>query len=176
MKAIVYVAQSLDGFIAKGNGDIKWLEEFPNPNGSDFGFADFMRSIDCLLMGRKTFEKVKSFGFWPYEKPVYVLSDSLTKIEDTYLEKAFLIKGKPQEILEKLKDMGYENIYLDGGKLIQSFLKEDLVDKMIITTIPILLGGGIPLFGIIGKELKWNFIKSEVLSEYAVKSEYSRKK
>lgn len=176
MKTHVYIAQSLDGFIAKEDGDIKWLEEFPNPDGSDFGFSEFMSEIDILLMGRNTFEKVQSFGFWPYNKPVYVVSNTLHSLKTEYDGKAYLIKGTLGEMLGELESKGYENIYLDGGKLIQSFLDEDLVDRMIITTIPIFLGQGIPLFGNLTKELRWDLVKNEVLNNYAVKSEYKRKK
>jgi len=176
MKVFVYIAQSLDGFIAKEDGDIKWLEEFPNPEGSDFGFADFMNEIDAILMGRKTFEVVHSFGFWPYDKSVYVVSNTLHSLKTEYDGKAYLIKGTLGEMLGELESKGYENIYLDGGKLIQSFLKEDLVDRMTITTIPTILGTGIPLFDKIGKEFRWDLVKSEVLNSYAVKSEYIRKK
>ena len=176
MKTYVYIAESLDGFIAKEDGDIKWLDEFPNPEGSDFGFSDFMNGIDALLMGRKTFEVVQSFGFWPYNKPVYVLSNTLHSLQTEYNEKAYLIKGTPKEMLSVLESKGYENIYLDGGKLIQSFLKEDLVDRLTITTMPIILGDGTPLFDSIGKELRWDLVKNEVLNNYAVKSEYKRKK
>ena len=176
MKNFVYIAQSLDGFIAKADGDIKWLDEFPNPDGGDFGFADFMSGVDCILMGRKTFEKVQSIGYWPYNKPVYVVSNTLKNVNETYEKKAFLIKGTPLEMLELLESKGYKTSYIDGGKLIQSFLKEDLIDSMIITTIPTILGDGIPLFDKIGRELKWKLVESQVLNKYAVKSEYSRKK
>lgn len=176
MEIIVYIAQSLDGFIAKIDGDISWLDEFPNPSGSDFGFSDFMSGVDCLLMGRKTFEVVQSFGFWPYTKPVYVVSNTLESLKEEYKGKALLIKGTPKEMLSILEGEGHKTVYIDGGKLIQSFLAEDLIDKMVITIMPIVLGDGIELFGKIGKELKWEFVKSEVLNEYAVKSEYKRKK
>ena len=174
MRTYVYIAQSLDGFIAKVDGDIKWLEDFPNPSGSDFGFSDFMNGIDALLMGRNTFEKVQSFGFWPYNKPVYVVSNSLLELGEEYTGKAYLIKGTLNEMLSELKSKGYESIYLDGGKLIQSFLKEDLVDSLTITTMPILLGDGIPLFGRVLKESKWENIDTEVYNKALVKSRYMR--
>lgn len=176
MKTIVYIAQSLDGYIAKKDGDITWLEEFPNPDGSDFGFSDFMKKIDALLMGRNTYEKVLTFGFWPYEKPVYVVSNTIKELPENLKGKVFIVGGEILEILESLESKGLKSIYVDGGKLIQSFLSEDLIDTMIITTIPVILGEGLPLFGSVGRELKWDFVESQVLNKYAVKSEYSRKK
>lgn len=176
MKTIVYIAQSLDGFIAKKDGDIAWLEEFPNPDGSDFGFSDFMKKIDALLMGRNTYEKVLTFGFWPYDKPVYVVSNTIKVVPENLKEKVFIVRGEIFEILKNLENKGLKNIYVDGGKLIQSFLSEDLIDTMIITTIPVILGEGLPLFGSVGRELKWDLVESQVLNKYAVKSEYRRKK
>lgn len=176
MKTIVYIAQSLDGFIAKKDGDITWLEEFPNPDGSDFGFSDFMKKIDALLMGRNTYEKVLTFGFWPYEKPVYVISNTIKVVPENLEGKVFIVRGEILEILESLENKGLKSIYVDGGKLIQSFLSEDLIDTMIITTMPVILGEGLPLFGSVGRELKWELVESQVLNKYAVKSEYSRKK
>lgn len=176
MKTYVYIAQSLDGFIAKKGGDITWLEEFPNPDGSDFGFSDFMKKIDALLMGRNTYEKVLTFGFWPYEKPVYVISNTIKVVPENLEGKVFIVRGEILEILESLENKGLKSIYVDGGKLIQSFLSEDLIDTMIITTMPVILGEGLPLFASIGRELKWDLVESQVLNKYAVKSEYSRKK
>ena len=176
MKTYVYIAQSLDGFIAKKGGDITWLEEFPNPDGSDFGFSDFMKKIDALLMGRNTYEKVLTFGFWPYEKPVYVVSNTIKVVPESLKGKVFILSGEILEILESLENKGLKSIYVDGGMLIQSFLSEDLIDTMIITTMPVILGEGLPLFGSIGRELKWELVESQVLNKYAVKSEYSRKK
>lgn len=176
MKTIVYIAQSLDGFIAKKDGDITWLEEIPNPDGSDFGFSDFMKKIDALLMGRNTYEKVLTFRFWPYEKPVYVISNTIKELPENLEGKVFIVRGEILEILESLESKGLKSIYVDGGKLIQSFLSEDLIDTMIITTMPVILGEGLPLFASIGRELKWELVESQVLNKYAVKSEYSRKK
>ncbi len=176
MKTYVYIAQSLDGFIAKKGGDITWLEEFPNPDGSDFGFSDFMKKIDALLMGRNTYEKVLTFGFWPYEKPVYVVSNTIKVVPENLEGKVFIVRGEILEILESLESKGLKSIYVDGGKLIQSFLSEDLIDTMIITTMPVILGEGLPLFASVGRELKWDLVESQVLNKNAVKSEYSRKK
>jgi len=141
----VYIATSLDGYIADSKGSVDWL---PAPDSEDLGFEAFMESIDALVMGRNTFELVLSFGGeWFYSKKVFVVSTSLQSIP-TYLEgKVELINETPQNIVSQLASRGYQHLYIDGGKTIQRFLQEDLIDELTITTIPILLGGGSPLFG-----------------------------
>ena len=172
MTNYIYIAESIDGFIARENGSIDWLLEIPNPDGSDYGFADFMKNIDALVMGRNTFETVVSMEFWPYEKPVFVLSKSLKNIPADKTGKAEIITGAPAEIVKRLNSRGFNNLYIDGGKTIQSFLKEGLIDEMIITRIPILLGKGIPLFGEIDCAQKFVHAGTEVLNGILVKSHY----
>ena len=174
MRLYVYIAQSLDGYIADKNGDIDWLNEIPNPENSDFGFTEFMDKIDAVVMGRNTFEKVKSFVMWPYTKPVYVISSSLQTLPADYSDKAFILNLKPIQIIETLKKDGLRNLYIDGGALIQSFLSEDLIHEIIITTVPVLLGDGISLFGKLKTALKFNLEKSEVFANSLIKSYYSR--
>lgn len=174
MTIFVYIARSLDGFIAGKNGDLDWLNDIPNPDNSDFGFAEFMSNIDAVVMGRNTFEKVQSFGMWPYTKPVYVISASLRELAQEYAGKAEILNLKPSEIIKKLNRYGMKNLYVDGGALIQSFLSEDLVDEIIVTSIPVLLGNGIPLFGPLSHTLKFKHRKTEVFNNSLVKSHYIR--
>ena len=148
MSNIVFIAASLDGYIADKDGGVDWLHSIPNPENLDMGWVDLIDRIDSLVMGRKTFEKVCSFDCdWPYSKPVFVLSNSMKSIPEGYEVKAEPIKGSLPEVIEAIYQKGYKRLYIDGGVTVQSFLKEDLIDEMIITIIPILLGGGIPLFG-----------------------------
>jgi dihydrofolate reductase len=174
MSTYVYIAQSLDGFIADKNGKVDWLNDIPNPDGSDLGFSEFMNKIDAVVMGRKTFETVLSFGTWIYDKPVYGISKTMKSLPQEYAGRAALLNLKPLQIIDKLKKEGMNNLYIDGGSLIQSFLAEDLIDELIITTIPIILGGGIPLFSELKKPLKFRHIKTEVLIDFLVKSLYQR--
>ena len=176
MTIFIYIAQSLDGFIAGKDGDLDWLNEIPNPDKDDFGFAEFISNIDAVVMGRNTFEKVQTFGVWPYTKPVYVISSSLKSLAQKYSGKAEILNLKPSEIVEKLNKIGMTNLYVDGGALIQSFLAKDLVDEMIITSVPVLLGDGIPLFGKLNHAKKFKHLKTEVLLNSLVKSHYIRKK
>ncbi|MGS0673722.1 dihydrofolate reductase family protein [Shewanella sp. 30m-9] len=175
MTNIVYIATSLDGFIADRNNKIDWLHDIPNPDGSDLGFSDFMTGVDALIMGRNTLEIVLSFGIdWPYTKPVFVLSHTLTALPDALEGKVFLVNGPLNEVLKQVKAQGYNNLYIDGGKTIQSFLQEDLIDELIITTIPILLGEGIPLFGKLASPLKFKHVKAERLVDCLVQNSYIR--
>ncbi|MCW8336287.1 dihydrofolate reductase family protein [Vibrio paucivorans] len=175
MANIVYIATSLDGYIADKNNQVDWLHEVPNPEGSDFGFADFMERVDALVMGRNTFDMVASFGGdWPYSKPVFVLSNKMTSVPEQYQDKVFLVKGELKEVVSRLNEQGYQDLYIDGGVTIQNFLAQDLIDEMIITTIPTLLGGGIPLFGELQSSLKFKHLESEQCAGILVKNRFVR--
>lgn len=171
----VFIATSLDGYIAGKNNEIDWLEAIPNPDNIDMGYQAHMDSVDALVMGRNTMELVANMDIeWPYSKPVYVLSKSLKKLPNKLKEKVFLIKGDIMSINKELKEKGYNNLYIDGGLTVQSFLKEDLVDELIITTIPILLGGGIRLFGDLDSALEFRCTKSEKYSNGICQNRFER--
>lgn len=177
MKNIVYIAKSIDGYIAGKNGELDWLDSTPNPENNDMGFRDLMNEIDALLMGKNTFETVCRFAQgWPYSKPVFVLSNSLEKVPSLLEDKAFIVKGSLQNVLNEIRAKDHNNLYIDGGKVVQSFLAEDLIDELRITTIPIVLGDGIPLFNAIPKTLKFDHIKTEVFLDQIVQTHYARKR
>jgi dihydrofolate reductase len=159
----VYIATSIDGYIADREGGLEWLEYAPQPRQGDLGYATFMSQIDALVMGKNTFIMVDSFDIeWPYDKPVYVVSSTLTELPKKYSDKVFLIQGTPEEIVKELNSKGLHNLYIDGGQTIQSFLSADLIDEMIITTIPILLGGGVSLFGSLDETMKFEAVESHI--------------
>ena len=174
MANYVFIACSLDGFIAKPDGDIDWLINIPNPKNDDYGFSKYIENIDGIIMGRNTFETVAGFPEWSYPKPVFVLSNSLKTVPVILKDKAEIVSGDIKTIIKNLNQRGIYNIYVDGGKTIQSFLKEDLIDEMIITTIAKILGEGIPLFGNLGIEKHFKIEKVERLNEYMVKTYYKR--
>jgi len=177
MSNIVFIASSLDGYIADVNNEIDWLESIPNPDNLDMGFHKHMERIDALVMGRNTVELVMNMGCeWPYSKPVFVLSNTLKTINEELKEKVFLVKGNLKEVTESLKKKGYSNLYIDGGLTIQSFLKEDLIDEIVITTIPILLGNGIRLFGELDKTLEFRCTQSERFSNGICQNHFQRHK
>ena len=174
---IVFIARSIDGFIAGKNGELDWLHSIPNPDQDDMGFVSLMEEIDAIVMGRKTFDVVCGFGGeWPYGKHVFVLSNSLKAIPEKLQEKASLLNGSPKEVLHKIHSQGFYKLYIDGGTTIQNFLKEDLIDEMRITTIPILLGGGFSLFGDLDKPIEFNHVESKVFLGELVQDWYQRKR
>jgi dihydrofolate reductase len=173
MKASVYIGTSLDGFIAREDGDIAWLTRFADENAVQ-AYNEFIKGIDSIIIGRGTFETVLTFPDWPYQKPVFVLSRSRTQLPDKLGEQASLISLKPAETLTYLSDLGYRSAYVDGGKVIQSFLEEDLIDDLTIATVPVLLGSGIPLFGRLSRDLNFTHLRTATFSNGLVRSYYRR--
>ncbi|GIU31234.1 diacylglycerol kinase [Shewanella colwelliana] len=177
MANIVFIATSLDGYIADKRGQLDWLHSVPNPNNVDTGFIALMERVDGLIMGRNTLDMVLSFDCdWPYTKPVFVLSNTMSKVPKGYEDKVFLVKGKLIDIIADLNAKGFNELYIDGGVTIQNFLKEDLIDEMVITRFPILLGGGAPLFGELASPLSFYVIKNEVVLDTLVQTTYHRQR
>ncbi len=179
MTNIVYIATSLDNYIASRNGGLDWLPDDPPPaethwDDSNYSFVKLMDRIDAVVMGRHSFETVVGFGEWPYTKRVFALSSTLKTVPDELADRAEILSGSIETILAQLQDRGFVNLYIDGGKLIQSFLAEDLIDEMMITRVPILLGDGIPLFGQLPEPLNFELVTSEQLWDGMVISHYIR--
>jgi len=147
MKIKLYIAQSLDGYIAGPKGELDWLEEIPNPEQEDFGYAAFYDSIDLLLLGRKTYEAILSFGIdWPYVgKQSFIFSRS--EHLDCPTPDSRQLKEIDSATIASLRQLSQKGIWLvGGGSLIQQFLAASAIDEMIISVVPCLLGEGIPLF------------------------------
>jgi len=175
MKAFVYIGTSLDGFIARTNGDIEWLVQYANDEAIQ-AYEEFISKIDAVVIGRGTFDKVLTFPSWPYEKKVFVLSNTLKKLPAIVENKAILLSLSPADTLKKLSQEGYTNVYVDGGLVIQNFLKADLIDELIISKVPIIIGSGIPLFAEVKQDLLFQHVKTEVQSNELVRSYYKRKR
>lgn len=173
----VYIATSIDGFIAGPDGSLDWLESVPNPEGSDYGFAAFMETVDALLMGRRTFETVCGFdGDWPYDKPVFVLSSTLTSVPEHLRGRVEIVPGPVAQALQHMQGKGHRHVYVDGGMVIQGCLAEDLVDEMILFTMPVLLGGGTPLFASLDGMRHFELLDSEVLARAITRTHYRRRR
>ena len=171
----VFIAASLDGYIADQYGSVDFLYQYPEPAGEDMGYYNFMSTIDALVMGRKTFETVLGFGVeWPYTKPVFVWTSHLKSVPKELEPKVQLINGNPKQIISMLNEKNLHNIYVDGAKAIQSFLNEDLIDEMTITTIPSLLGSGIPLFNGISKAVYFEAVESKTYSHGVIQSVFKK--
>jgi dihydrofolate reductase len=170
MKASVFIATSLDGFIAREDGALDWL---PDDGGEPHGYDEFMASVDALVMGRKTYETVLSFGSWPYGgKPVIVLSRTLSALAAPEGAVCRLMAGSPLEVASRLADLGHRHVYVDGGATIQGFLQAGLIQRLIITRVPVLLGTGIPLFGPLTRDLCFEHVATRAYPSGLVQSEY----
>lgn len=152
-KTTVYKGTSLDGYVARIDGDISWLVKYENSVKGDY--ADFISMIDAIVIGRGTYETVLKFPSWPYDRKVFVLSTSFKQIPDSLREKVIALSMEPREVLNYLSNKNFSNIYVDGGKVIQGFLQEDCIDELIFTKIPELIGSGIPLFGYLAHDLQF---------------------
>ncbi len=168
----VYIAASLDGYIAGPNHELDWLEQVPNPDGEDFGFAEHMASIDAVVMGRGTFGAVAGLRPWPYDKPVLVVSSSLAAPPDDLDQLVEVISGSPAEVIEQCTDRGLHDLYIDGGRLVTSFLTEGLIDEITISWVPVLLGAGISLFGPMPQTTWWELASTRGFAGGMVQSTY----
>ena len=174
MKASVFIATSLDGYIARDNGDIDWLSGADGEGSAeDYGYQEFMDSVDVLVMGRNSFEKVLTFGKWPYgNKQVVVLSSGSLQIPDDIAGSVEHRSSSPGELVKELSVRGAKHLYIDGGKTIQGFLAAGLIQQIIITRIPILIGNGIPLFGPLITDIKLRHIETRTFASGLVQSRY----
>ena len=174
MPVSVYIATSLDGFIARQDGRLDWLNDIPNPEQSDFGYAEFMRDVDAVVMGRRTFETVLGFAEWPFDKPVVVLCADPRVVPERLRHAAEPMSGPPAAIIAALAARGLRRLYVDGGETVRRFLREDLVDRLILTRVPVLLGRGVPLFDGSVPELRFRQEETSVYEGALVKTVYSR--
>lgn len=170
MMISVFVGTSVDGFIARRNDDLDFL---PEGGGEPHGYDEFIASVDAIVMGRKTFEKVLTFAVWPYgDKRVVVLSsrpvDLLAAAGGVVEEMA----GSPAEIVSQLEASGAQHLYIDGGITIQEFLRAGLIQRLIITRVPVLIGDGIPLFGSLPNDVRLRHVATRQYQSGLVQSEY----
>ena len=175
IKCSVFIATSLDGFIARKDGSLDWLPGSDGVEGDeDYGYAEFFTSVDTLVIGRKTYELVATFTEWPYGgKRVVVLSSSYPKIPAMIAEGVVGTSCPPKELVQQLTQVGARHVYVDGGKTIHTFLRAGLIQEMTITRIPILIGEGIPLFGALAHDLKLLHLATRSFANGFVQSKYA---
>lgn len=169
MNASVFIGTSLDGFIARPNGEFDFL---PAGGGEPHGYAEFMATVDALVLGRNTFETVLAFDEWPYgDKPVFVLSTRpLAPAPAGALVER--LSGEPAQVVARLDERGIRHIYVDGGITIQRFLRAGLIQRLIVTRVPVLIGAGIPLFGAIDRDIVLTHVRTQHYASGLVQSEY----
>ena len=170
MTVSVFIGTSLDGFIARPNGDLDFL---PEGGGEPHGYNEFIATIDALVIGRKTFETVLAFPVWPYgDKRVVVLSSRPVDFSPVRGGVVEQMAGSPAEIVAKLAASGAHHLYVDCWSTIQNFLRAGLVQRLIITRVPVLIGDGIPLFGALPRDLRLHHVATQHYPSGLVKSEY----
>ena len=170
MKTTVFVGISLDGFLARKDGTFDFLFGGGVDSGADNGYDDFIVTVDALLMGRNTYDVVRAFDKWPYgDKPVFVLSTRPLPPAAHPVER---LEGEPADVLDALVAKGIGHVYVDGGLTIQRFLRAGLVDRMVITRLPVLVGEGIPLFGPLTRDVRLKHVATRVIGDAAVQSTY----
>jgi len=169
MKASVFVGASLDGFIARADGALDFL---PHGGGEAHGYEEFLASVDALVIGRKTYETVLGFGGWAYgTKPVFVLSTRPLAPAPAGAVVEHM-SGAPAEIVARLAARGIGHVYVDGGLTIQRFLRAGLIQRLIVTRVPVLIGTGIPLFGPLERDIVLQHVGTRQFSSGLVQSEY----
>lgn len=174
MQCSVFIATSLDGFIARPNGAIDWLlTADAGAQGEDHGYQAFFASVDALVMGRKTYESALTFAEWPYTgKRVVVLSQRPVPLPAHLATNVESMTGTPAEIVHHLTAQGARRAYIDGGLTIQGFLRAGLITDLVITTIPILLGAGRPLFGALDHDVHLQHVETRAYPHGFVQSTY----
>jgi len=170
MKISVFIGTSVDGFIARQNGTFDFL---PEGGGEPHGYSEFMATVDALVIGRKTFETVLALAEWPYgEKLVVVLSGGRLDLSRVRGGKVRQMAGDAAAIARELESRGVRHVYVDGGVTIQRFLRAGLVERLVVTRVPVLIGQGIPLFGPLDRDIKLRHVRTETYGSGLVKSEY----
>ena len=171
--AHVFIAISLDGFIARDDGDIAWLLERDDPT-EDHGYFAFIADKDVIVMGRGSYEKALTFDAWPYDRPVVVLSKRLAdaSVPQELKGKVRFSAAAPKEVMAQLAAQKVRRVYVDGGQVVQSFLRDGLIGDMVITTVPVLIGSGRSLFGTVCQDIDLALVSSRSFPSGLVQSTY----
>ena len=182
MQCSVFIAVSVDGFIARESGDVDWLSTSGNleadmSDNPDMGFQVFINTVDCMIMGRGCMEVISNMNLtdeqWPYGKiPIYVLTTTLSTLPDNVSARMKIYSGDIKTLVSKLDREGFNNTYIDGGKTVQSFLNAQLITDICLTRVPILLGQGKSLFGSTLQDIYLEQAKSEAFANDFVQTSY----
>ncbi len=172
----VFCGVSLDDFIARADGALDFLEGDGTAEMGDHGYEAFVAGIDAIVMGRHSFEKVMTFDAWPYTKKVIVLSSGTVDLSAARARGADVevMNAPPEELVAALAARGLYRLYIDGGATVQRFLRAGLINRLIVTHVPVLIGEGIPLFGPLEKDIRWKLVASRSFPGGLVRSEYGR--
>ena len=170
MRLSVFCGVSVDGFLARPNHALDFLRA---GEAEPHGFEEFYGSTDVVVIGRRTFEVVLTFGKWFYgKKPVVVLSSRALDFSSVKSGRVEQMSGEPTEIVAQLKARGFKHAYIDGGITIQRFLAAGLITRLVITRVPVLIGAGIPLFGPVPRDISLRHVATRSYRGGLVQSEY----
>lgn len=174
MQASAFIATSLDGFIARPDHSIDWLEDTSSDATEDYGYEDFVKTVSSVVMGRKTFQKIMTFPEWPFQSQrVIVLSSTMQSIPDSLADQVQLFNGSAEELTTLLEAEGDSHIYVDGSRAIQSFIAAGLLTDITVTTVPLLIGEGISLFGgPLPKDVKLTHVATRAFQNGFVQTHY----
>ena len=175
MSRTVYCGVSVDGFLAREDDRFDFLSAGGEPSpGEDYGFAEFMKTIDALVMGRRTFEVVRPFKEWPYGKtPVFVWTHRPLDLPPDYPHPVEATSGDPADVVAQLAQRGLHRLYVDGGRTIQAFMNAGLIDRLVVSRVPVLIGRGISLFGPLAHDVKLEHVATKVWPGGMVRTEYA---
>ncbi len=166
----VFCGVSVDGFLARPNHALDFLD---TGGQEPHGFDEFYAGVDVVVIGRKTFEVVLTFAEWPYgTKPVVILSSSPIDLRSVKGGAVEQMSGEPSQIVSQLKSRAYKHAYIDGGITIQRFVAAGLIDRLVITRVPVLIGAGIPLFGPVPRDISLRHVATRCYNGGLVQSEY----
>ena len=171
MKCSVFVGVSQDGYIARDDGRLDWLAS-PEGQAVDYGYNDFIRTVDAVVMGRRTFEAVLGFDPWPYDRPVVVLSSRALSIPERLAGKAEVMSGTSAQVIEQLAARGMKHLYVDGGNTITRFLDDGNIDEITLSRLPVLIGSGIALFGRLDHDVRLRHVSTREFPGGMVQSRY----
>lgn len=168
LRAVVFLGLSVDGRIARPDGDLEWLTSRGAAAG-DAGFTPFVESVDAVMMGRKTYEAIASYEDWPYlDRPIHVISTTLAADVDSRIT----VHRSAEAAIDALQRDGRRRVYVDGGATIRWFLASKLVDELTLSHVPVLIGDGPSLFGSLGRDVDLEHVRTAVLDGGMVQTTY----
>jgi dihydrofolate reductase len=172
MKTSVFVGVSVDGFLARINGQLDFLDA---AGSESHGYEEFIDTVDTIVIGRKTFEIVMGFDTWPYgARRVVILSSQPIDLSAASARGGRVehMSGPPAPIATRLAAEGARHVYVDGGLTIQDFLRAGLIQRLVINRVPVLIGSGIPLFGSLPQDVSLRHVGTRTFQGGLVQSEY----
>lgn len=175
-EGVLYLGASMDGFIARPDGGLDFLEVVqPAPEDGDMGWSAFLAGLDAIVMGRKTYDQLLTFGVWPYgELPLLVWSRTLLEPKGPPRPQVEVTRAAPAALFAELGARGCRRVYVDGGETARAFMAAGLIVEINLTTLPVLIGSGISLYGPLAADLRWTLVDCRAFGSGMVRTSYRR--